>query len=507
MTPPATRPGLLGRGARLTRDPLVIGCGLVAALVFVLHGYDGLLTRDVAVYAYGGQRVADGVPPYLGLLNRAGPLAHLVPGVGALAAGLLHGDDLLAMRVLYTVLTAVSVSVTYALGRDLFGSRASGLAAAAALLSFHGLIDYATYGPREKTVMVLFLLAALLAMRHQRWATTGVLISLATLTWQPVFVAAIVGVVVTVWLGPRTGRTNALLRVAVGGLVPALVTVGAYAIVGALHQFLDAFILINARYTMQKTFLGRPLGNWNDLVDGFGASLVVLLIGLVAGLALGVRGLLRRGQERDPAAAAVVGCAAAALVSVAWTLRAFNNWPDAFLLLPLAAVGMGGLASLVVDHLAPRAALALVLTWTLIGVGLATTYALAARDTSLRDQRRDTATVLGLLPPGTQIFSIAAPEPLVLAGQVNPGRYQLFGNGLSSYVEDTYPGGMAGYGRWVARQEPTVIAMGTPTVPTWLAATIESGYARVGSTGGFTWYVRRELGAPTRQALREALRG
>ena len=39
--------------------------------------------------------------------------------------------------------------------------------------------------------MVLFLLAALLAMVHRRWFATGVFIALGTLTWQPVFFAAI----------------------------------------------------------------------------------------------------------------------------------------------------------------------------------------------------------------------------------------------------------------------------------------------------------------------------
>lgn len=490
----------------MRRDPLVLGCGLVAVIVYVLHGYDGQLSRDVAVYAYGGQRVADGVPPYLGLVNRAGPLAHLVPGLAASAADLLDVDDLRAMRVLYTALAAAAVSVTYALGRDLFGSRLAGLAAAVALLSYQGFIDYATYGPREKTLMVLFLLAALLAMRHQRWGTTGFLIGLATLTWQPVFLAALVGVVVAVGLGLRTGRVAALIRVAVGGLVPAVVTVAAYAMVGSLREFLDAFLFINARYTQEKSFLGRPLGNWQDLVEGFGTSLVVLLLGLVAMLTLGARILASRERRQSPAGAAVAGCAAATVISVAWTLKAFNNWPDAFLVLPLAAVGIGGLAGFLVERLPTRAASTVILTWTVAGSLMAATYAVGARDTSLREQRADTSAVLALLPPGAQIFSIGAPEPLVLSGQVHPGKYQLFGNGLSDYLEDTRPGGMAGFGRWVGRLEPPVIALGLPREPDWLAPELTGTYAKVGKTAGWTWYVRRDLGAPTRQALRAALR-
>ena len=68
------------------RDPLVLLTGAVAVVVYTLHGFHGALTRDLGIYAYAGQQVADGVPPYLGVLNRAGPLAHVLPGVGALVA-------------------------------------------------------------------------------------------------------------------------------------------------------------------------------------------------------------------------------------------------------------------------------------------------------------------------------------------------------------------------------------------------------------------------------------
>jgi hypothetical protein len=44
------------------------------------------------------QQVADGVPPYLGVLNRAGPLAHVLPGVAALVARLGGLDDVITMR-------------------------------------------------------------------------------------------------------------------------------------------------------------------------------------------------------------------------------------------------------------------------------------------------------------------------------------------------------------------------------------------------------------------------
>ena len=93
------RPGRVSRLRAI--DPLVPVVAGVSLVVYVLHGFHGMLTRDLSIYSYAGQQVADGVPPYLGVLNRAGPLAHVLPGVGALVArrgGLDDGSTMLVNR-------------------------------------------------------------------------------------------------------------------------------------------------------------------------------------------------------------------------------------------------------------------------------------------------------------------------------------------------------------------------------------------------------------------------
>ena len=62
---------------------------------------------------------------------------------------------------------------------------------------------------------------------HQRWFATGFFIALATLTWQPVFLAVAAGAAVAALVGQRTGELKALVGIAVGGIVPTLITVGA----------------------------------------------------------------------------------------------------------------------------------------------------------------------------------------------------------------------------------------------------------------------------------------
>ena len=88
----------------------------VALLTYALHGFNGMLTRDLAVYSYAGQQVAEGVPPYLGILNRAGPLAHVIPGIGVGIARIGGFDDVLTMRLLFMVIATLCVCAVYVLG-------------------------------------------------------------------------------------------------------------------------------------------------------------------------------------------------------------------------------------------------------------------------------------------------------------------------------------------------------------------------------------------------------
>ena len=141
-------------------DPWVAVVGLVSLVVYALHGFDGVLKRDLGVYLYGAQRFLDGDPPYVGILNRAGPLAHVLPAVGIWVGRQVGVGDVHAARYLYLLISVACVCLVHVLARDLYGSRLVGVVSATAFLGFQGFLEMATYGPREKTPMVLFLLVA-----------------------------------------------------------------------------------------------------------------------------------------------------------------------------------------------------------------------------------------------------------------------------------------------------------------------------------------------------------
>lgn len=475
-------------------DPLACLVGVVALVVYALHGFNGGLSRDLGIYSYGAQQVADGVPPYVGILNRAGPLAHLIPAIGVAGARAGGIDDLLGMRLLFLVLSVACVCLVYLLGRDLFDSPLAGLAAAAAFLSFYGFIEYASNGPREKTAMVLFLLCALLAMVRQRWFVAGVFVGLATLTWQPVFLVGSTAVVVAAIGSPRSGRVRALVRFVVGGLVPTAVCLAYFAVVGALGEFIDAFLLINARYAQPASATTDLAKSWSNLQHGYHVSVWVIVAGLGALAVLAVSAVRRKKRRRDPSVISVAAVGTASLVGVLWTAREFNGWPDAFMVLPLAAIGIGGVAKQLSEHLSPRAAISLTLTWTVVAVSVALTYSIAKRGHGLEGQRGSVSALLEQLPADASIMSVQAPQALVLSGKTNPTRYQMFSGPLKAYLDDTLPGGLEGFGESVGRTQPTVVAVAGGRVPSWLADTIEREYRRAGRAPGWTWYVHRSVG-------------
>ena len=363
-----------GAGTRRRQAPDPVGALLAVAsvVVFLLHGFEGAMSRDVAVYAYAGQQVAEGVPPYENILNRAGPLAHLVPGAGAFVGRSLGVDDLLAMRVTLMLVSVLAVWACYVLGRDLFRSRGAGAIAAVTLLSFQGFVTYATYGPREKTTMVLLVILALAATTHRRWAVAGAATALATLTWQGAFFPVAAGCLLAmVLLRGRRPRVAALLRWAGAGTAVTAAAIGYFALVGALPEFWEGFYAVNAGWTTQQGMLAQ-LADPQPLIAGYGWSLALLALGLVGCFAVaGAR--LRKLDRDDPAHGGVLALAAGVIVALLWALASFEGWPDAFVMLPYAACGVAGLVHLVLNRM-PRpvvaSATAVLVTAALVVAGI-----------------------------------------------------------------------------------------------------------------------------------------
>jgi hypothetical protein len=139
--------------------------------------------------------------------------------------------------------------------------------------------------------------------------------------------------------------------------------------------------------------------------------------------------------------------------------------------------------------------------WVVAAVGFALHFAVADQNHKLNKQRQSVNAMLRHLPEDSTWLSIQAPNALVLADKTNPTRYQMFSLGLDKYVDDTWPGGLAGYAAWIGRQQPTVIVIDKKTPPHWLRPTLDAGYVKVGRAPRMTWYVNKSVGEQTLHKL------
>jgi Dolichyl-phosphate-mannose-protein mannosyltransferase len=488
---------------RLRRiDPLGPLLAVAALVVCIVQGFDSILTRDLALYSYGAQQTVEGVPPYVSVLSRTGPLAQLVPAIGVGASRVSGMDDILAMRLLMLLISVACVWLLYLLARDLFGSRLVGVASATALLTFTGFVTYAVGGPREKTTLTLFVILALWTVVKRRWLVAGACVALAALTWQPSFITGVAAAMVAMAGLGRRAMLPAVIRFVVGGLIPTAIITAGFALAGALTEFLDGFVLINRSYTTPGRFYG-----FDERVDllfqGFGVSLVVILAGLVAIMVVAAMRARDAFRSREAPDLAVVGIGVATVGGVLWSLYVFNGWADLIVLLPSAALGVGAVAAEVQERVPARVGMPILVTWSALCLVAGFISSLENREHMLDRQRAEVAAMFAAVPSDATLMSVGGTEPLVLTHRTNPTRHQMFLAGLNEYVDDTWPGGLDGLADWIGDEEPTFIAVDHPGWYSWLRPTLEEEYVDVGTTpGDFTWYVHRSVGAGTIEELR-----
>jgi hypothetical protein len=202
--------------------------GHIAAIVlFVILGFVALvrlrlldvpLERDEGEYAYAGQLILQGIPPYLLAYNMK------FPGTYAAYALIMaiFGETTSAIRLGLLLVNAATMLLLYFLTRRLF-DRATGLIAAAsfALMSLEIAIR-GTWAHATHFVILPVVAAMLLLIRGGTWRTlfAGALLMLAILMKQP---AAAFAIFAGIWLLIEK-RWRDASRLAGGGAVIAAIT-------------------------------------------------------------------------------------------------------------------------------------------------------------------------------------------------------------------------------------------------------------------------------------------
>ncbi|MFZ2013824.1 MAG: hypothetical protein WAV00_08390 [Nocardioides sp.] len=476
--------------ARSVGDPLLVG--LVALVVYALHGMQGYLEHDLGVFVYGGEHVARGIPPYTGVFNSVGPLADAVPGL-AIGLGRLVGvAPVPAARIFFLLLSVACVVLVQVLARDSYRSRAAGFVAAAMFLTFTHFIVLAADGPREKTTMVLALLGCLVFLGRRRLLAAGVCTALATLTWQPALAPAVAAAAAVVLLLPRGERVRATVAFVAGGAVPSALAVAWFALTKTLHTAVGGFLLINLRDARQPSPLLAPTTLLHLLWRAYGLTLLLVPLGVV-GLAL----LALRDRR-------LWAVAAGGLAATAWSAAVLNGAPDLFVVLPFAALGVAGLVVRGAHHLPLRLRYGVLVAVVGGAVAAATVESIATRSNLLVLEQADINAVLATQPADATVLSIDAPQVLALSGRDNPTPYQLFNGTMRRYLDQTLPGGMRGYARQIAALQPTFVVVKESHGGAWPDRVIAADYWRVGDGPGWTWYLDRAAGTAALARARAA---
>jgi hypothetical protein len=301
-----------------------------------------------------------------------------------------------------------------------------------------------------------------------------------------------------------TGRLRGFGMVALGGAIPVAVLVPYFAAYGAVSDLLEGFVILNAKYSSGRSLTSRAGGLYADLHEGFGVTLWLLLGGLLLLVVVTALRLADRRTRREPTTATLLALTVCLVFSLLWTEIDYDSWVDTFPFLPLAAIGIGaGLAELG-RRVSPRVVAVVGALAVVLPTIVAFQFAISTRNNDLTEQRATTRNVISHLPNAT-IWSIEAPEYLVLADRANPTRYQLFSEGLQYHLDDTWPGGLDGFVRWNLDRKPELIALSLDEMKDghWRSR-IGSDYVEVARSPAIMWLANRSVGHEVIHSIRSA---
>ncbi len=326
---------------------LAVSVVIAAAAAIRLRLLDVPLDRDEGEYAYFGQLLLGGVPPYAMAYNLK------LPGIYGVYALVLaaFGQTPAGIRIGLIVVTSATTALTYLLGTSLAGP-AVGVAAAAifAALSLSptvlGLAAYAEHFALLPVVAGALLLWRVARLRHPVLVLTcGVLFGLGLLVRQSAALFVAGGVVYLLLADPETperprgGRGQAVAAFVAGAVLPLALTCVGLLAAGTFRTFWFWVVSYAPHYQADLST------GWRNLVRTLGAAAPSASVALALA-AVGVAAILRdrRGDRR----AFVLALTASALVG---TMTGLQFRPHYFLIaLPalalLAGLGLAALAEL-----------------------------------------------------------------------------------------------------------------------------------------------------------------
>ena len=421
----------------------------VAIALYTRFSIDDTMHRDEAIYAYGGQQLAAGVPLYRGIFDPKTPIAQALAGfAAALAPGRGFGD-IHAIRIAFFVFACLSVVAVYALGLALWGSPLAALLGATVFASFRAFAIDALGGPDAKTPGVLFAVVSMTLLVKRRWFWSAFAGSLAFLVWQPFGVYP----VVTVAAAAVASRWRGVRDAVAGAAIPLVAAVAGLWIAGSLATAVEATISypLGGVERVPQTLGGRISHIASEVSLGYGqAGRLVMAAGLVALVAI--------VALRVRSAWAIV---ASLLPLAAFSLHDFQGAPDVFPFLPYAAIGVAAVGALALArvHSPAGTAVGAAAVLALFVVTFVAYTGPRARDTGLLRQHERAQAVERLLNPGEHFEALGDPASLVLTGRRAPNQYVYMSSGVGRWGMRHDLGGFRGFKSALRARNPAVVVI------------------------------------------------
>lgn len=217
---------------------------LLAAFVRVRLA-DVPLERDEGEYAYAGQLILDGIPPYQQAYNMKFPGTYYACALSMA----LFGETTRGVRLGLLLLNAATTLLVFVIGRRLCGATAGAMAAIVfALLSLDpwlmGIFAHATHFVLLPALGGLYLVIRAPGQRRAWWLLAGgALLGLAVLMKQHAFTFLLLGAVLLLWGGAGPERRGAravtldLGVLALGAALPLALLCAVFLAQGVLGRF------------------------------------------------------------------------------------------------------------------------------------------------------------------------------------------------------------------------------------------------------------------------------
>lgn len=443
---------------------------LFAILIYALYGFHGILTMDDAIYAYGGQRMASGVPPYVSIFDHKGPLSPILAGLGVIVGQIFQLNDLFAARLLFFFISATCVPLLFLLGSHLFKSIKIGVLCALTFVAFDGFARYAASGPQAKTPMVLFEILSLLFIAKKRWFWGGLCGSLAFLTWQPALILPLVAVVVA-FVQARESKLKETGITILGALVPIIFVFGYFSFKGAMNELLDGLVFFNIVHldrgpTTLLSHIKKPVA---AVAEGYTTMMLAIGIGLAMIFLLY---FIKRNSGKFRIYNIFQTRSSALLLSFPapfmWSIIDFQWIPDLYFFLPYAAIGFAmfvGFAEQGCKGENGRGGNSIrscfvFASMVLLLMGVSVINSIRTGNDVLLEQKRAANEIEKKFGVNMKLVSIGCPELLVLLNKSNPNPYVFIINGIDNHINSEYEDGFIGWIKELKNYYPDVIALG-----------------------------------------------